>query len=115
MRLLKIFYVLARVIICYLFCYVVVKMKPSSRESQHSVKYRGKGTMPRRGLGLRLPSVSVDPLKDTIMSCAIRLRRFSRPVAPKDGVALRRYDQIAEDSASLMIPGMWHRCSMVTL
>ena len=80
MRLLNRFYILARVIICYLFCYVVVKIKPSSRESQHSVKYREKGSMPRRGLGLRLPSVTVDPLKDTIMSSAIRLRRFSRPV-----------------------------------
>ena len=102
MRLLKIFYVLARVIICYLFCYVVVKMKPSSRESQHSVKYRGKGSMPRRGLGLRLPSVSVDPLKDTIMSCAIRLRRFSRPVV-KQG--LRRMEWLfAGTTKSQRIP-----------
>ena len=63
-------------------------MKPISRESQYFVMYREKGSMPRRALGLRLPSVSVDPLKDTMMSCAIRLRRFSRPVV-KQGLRKR--------------------------
>ena len=87
----KTLYILARVITCYLCWFLVVEAKPIWRQLLHSAKNPEKRSMPRRGLGLQLPSVSISLLDDAIASCAIRLRRFSRP-AVKQG--LRRVEWI---------------------
>lgn len=100
--LLKIFHILARVIICCLLNYLVVEMKSISQELQHSTKYPETRSMPRRGLGLRLPFVAANLLDDAIASCAIRLRRFSR-TAVKQG--LRRMEWIcASKTKSHRVP-----------